>query len=174
MLFIAKPEEEVRVNEEIREDEVRVVRESGDQVGILPMDDALDKAEEEDVDLVEVAPKADPVVVKLMDYGKYKYEQQKARQRAKQNQNTMELKQLRLKPQIEQHDFNFKRDDAQRFLENNNKVRFQVFFTGRQRSKPEMGEDLLERMADELDEYGKIESEPEMQGHTMTMTMVPN
>lgn len=161
------------MNKEINEDEVRVVKEDGDQVGVMSMSDALEEAEERDLDLVEVAPNANPVVAKLMDYGKYKYEQQKARQKAKRNQNTMELKQLRLKPQIADHDFNFKRDDAQRFLENKNKVKFQVFFRGRQRDRPEMGEELLDRMANELDEYGKVTKSPEMEGHTMSMVMEP-
>lgn len=171
--FIAKSEEDVRVNDEIREKEVRVVQEDGDQLGVMEMSEALEEADKRDLDLVEVAPGADPVVVKLMDYGKYKYEQQKARQKAKRNQNTMELKQLRLKPQIDDHDFDFKQDDAQRFLENKNKVRFQVFFRGRQKERPEMGEDLLDRMAEGLQEYGKIVKQPEMQGHTMTMVMEP-
>lgn len=173
MPFIAKPEEEVRVNEEIQEEEVRVVKESGDQVGVMSMDEALDEAEDHDLDLVEVAPKADPVVVKLMDYGKFKYEKQKARQRAKQKQNKVELKQLRLKPQIEDHDLNNKLDDAKRFLNNKNKVKFQVFFQGRQISKPELGEDLLERVKDELLDLGQVTKEPEMQGHTMTMVIAP-
>ncbi len=171
--LISNPEDEVRVNEEIKEDKVRLVTEDGEQVGVMPLEEALAKAEGNDKDLVEVAPQADPVVVKMMDYGKYKYEQQKARQKAKKKQNTMELKQLRLKPQIEEHDFNFKCRDAERFLKNNNKVKFQVFFRGRQVTKPELGEEVLEQMKEELQEYGKVVKGPDMQGHTMTMEMEP-
>lgn len=173
MPFIAKSEEEVRVNEEIKESEIRLVKEDGDQIGVVPMDEAINKANETDKDLVEVAPKADPVVVKLMDYGKFKYEQQKARQRQKQSQKTMELKQLRLKPQIADHDLNYKLNDAQRFLENHNKVKFQVLFRGREITKPEMGEDLLDRVMDRLEDHGKVSQEPEMEGKTMTMVMEP-
>ncbi len=174
VLLIAKPEERVRVNEEIREDKVRLVSEEGEQVGIMKLKDALEKAREVDKDLVEVAPGAKPPVAKLMDYGKFKYEKQKARQKAKQSQSTMELKQLRLKPQIEEHDFNFKCRDAKRFLENNNKVKFQVFFRGRQITKPELGRELLENIKQELEGHGEVVKEPEMQGHTMTMVIEPN
>ncbi|MFP4687694.1 MAG: translation initiation factor IF-3 [bacterium] len=171
--MIAKPEERVRVNEEIKENKVRLVTEDGEQVGVLDLKSALEKARSADKDLVEVAPNASPVVVKMMDYGKFKYEKQKARQKAKQSQSIMELKQLRLKPQIEEHDFNFKCRDAKRFLENNNKVKFQVFFRGRQITKPELGRDLLERIKEELKDHGQVTKEPEMQGHTMTMIIEP-
>jgi translation initiation factor IF-3 len=171
--LIAKQEEEVRVNDEIKESEVRLVTEDGDQVGVLPKDEAMKRAEQEDKDLVEVAPNADPVVVKLMDYGKYKYEQQKERQRQKQSQQTMELKQLRLKPQIADHDLSYKLDNAKDFLKNNNKVKFQVLFRGREITRPEMGEELLERVKDEVLEHGKVAKEPEMEGKTMTMVIAP-
>lgn len=173
MPFIAKSEENVRVNDEIKESEVRLVTEEGEQVGVLSIEDAMEKASEADKDLVEVAPKANPVVVKLMDYGKYKYEQQKARQRQKQSQETMELKQLRLKPQIADHDLNYKLNDAQGFLENNNKVKFQVLFRGREITRPEMGEELLEKVMDRLEDYGKVTKEPKLEGKTMTMVMEP-
>ncbi len=171
--FIAKSEEDVRVNEEINEPEIRLVKESGDQIGIVSLEEALKRAEEIDKDLVEVAPNADPVVVKLMDYGQYKYEQQKARQRRKQSQETMELKQLRLKPQIADHDLGYKLDNARGFLENNNKVKFQVLFRGREITRPEMGEDLLERCRNELEDAGNVTKEPELEGKTMTMTLEP-
>ncbi len=174
LLISSKPEEDVRVNEEIKEDEVRLVTEESEQVGVVPFKEAMEEAESRDKDLVEVAPKADPVVVKMMDYGKYKYEQQKARQRAKKSQQTMKLKQLRFKPQIADHDLDYKEDDARRFLKNNNKVKFQVFFQGRQITKPELGRDLLERIREDLSELGKVTKEPELQGHTMTMVMEPN
>jgi translation initiation factor IF-3 len=170
---IAKPEDDIRVNDEIRESEVRVVTEDGEQIGVLSMDDAKQKAKEVEKDLVEVAPKADPVVVKLMDYGKYKYEQQKERQRQKQSQETMELKQLRLKPQIADHDLNYKLNDAQEFLENNNKVKFQVLFRGREITRPEMGEELLQKVIDRLEDHGKVTKEPQLEGKTMTMVIEP-
>lgn len=173
LLIGSKPEDEVRVNEEIKENEVRLVTEESEQVGILPFKEALEKAKDKDKDLVEVAPKADPVVVKMMDYGKYKYEKQKARQRAKQSQQTMELKQLRFNPQIADHDLDYKEDDAKRFLDNNNKVKFQVFFQGRQITKPELGRDLLERIQEDLADDGKVTKEPVLEGHTMTMIMEP-
>ncbi len=171
--MIAKHEEEVRVNDEIQESEVRLVTEDGDQVGVISKDEAMKRAEQEDEDLVEVAPNADPVVVKLMDYGKYKYEKQKERQRQKQSQQTMELKQLRLKPQIADHDLSYKLDNAIDFLKNNNKVKFQVLFRGREITRPEMGEDLLERVKDKVLEHGKVTKEPEMEGKTMTMVIAP-
>ncbi len=140
---------------------------------MVPLEKALSEARERGKDLVEVAPNAKPPVVKMMDYGKYKYEQQKARQKARQAQDTMKLKQLRLKPQIAEHDLDFKINDARRFLENNNKVKFQVFFRGRQITKPELGREVLEQIRDELAGECKVTKQPKMEGHTMIMIVEP-
>ena len=109
----------------------------------------------------------------MLDYGKYKYEQQKAQQKARQAHDTMKLKQLRLKPQIEEHDLDFKINDARRFLENNNKVKFQVFFRGRQITKPELGRRVLNQIREELSSECKVSKQPTMEGHTMIMIVEP-
>jgi len=172
--LIGKSEENIRVNEEITDDEVRLVTEDSEQIGIVSTEKALEEARSRDKDLVEVAPNAKPVVVKMMDYGKYKYEKQKARQAARQAQDTMKLKQLRFNPQIEEHDLDFKLNDARRFLNNNNKVKFQVFFRGRQITKPELGRRLLNKIKEELEEEGEVTKEPTMEGHMMTMVVEPS
>ncbi|MDK8624943.1 translation initiation factor IF-3 [Corynebacterium appendicis] len=164
---------EARINERIRVPEVRLVGPSGEQVGIVRTDDARQLAYEADLDLVEVAPKAKPPVCKIMDYGKYKYEQaQKARESRKNQQQTV-VKEQKFRPKIDEHDYQTKKSNVERFLEKGNKVKVTIMFRGREQSRPELGYRLLERLAEDIQEIGQVESRPKQDGRNMTMVLGP-
>jgi len=164
---------EARINERIRVPEVRLVGPSGEQVGIVRTDDARKLAYEADLDLVEVAPKAKPPVCKIMDYGKYKYEQaQKARESRKNQQQTV-VKEQKFRPKIDEHDYQTKKSNVERFLEKGNKVKVTIMFRGREQSRPELGYRLLERLAEDIQEVGQVESRPKQDGRNMTMVLGP-
>ena len=135
--------------------------------------EALAKAESEGLDLVEVSPDAKPPVCRIMDYGKYKYEQAKRDRRAKKRQHVVQLKEVKLRPKIEDHDYNFKMNNARRFLEQKNKVRFTVIFRGRELSHPELGMKLLHEMAERLNDIGQVESPPRFEGRLIVMVVAP-
>lgn len=130
-------------------------------------------AEEKGLDLVEVAPDARPPVVRLMDYGKYKYEQAKAAQEAKKKQHTIQVKEVKFRPGIEEHDYQFKTRHARRFLEDGNKVRLTMMFRGRQVTHPELGLEVLQRVTGELEDVGRVESQPSFEGRVMSMVLAP-
>ena len=164
---------EARINERIRVPEVRLVGPSGEQVGIVRTDDARKLAYEADLDLVEVAPNAKPPVCKIMDYGKYKYEQaQKARESRKNQQQTV-VKEQKVRPKIDEHDYQTKKSNVERFLEKGNKVKVTIMFRGREQSRPELGYRLLERLAEDIQEVGQVESRPKQDGRNMTMVLGP-
>lgn len=148
---------------------MRVVTDDGDQVGVIKTSEALEMARERGLDLVEVAPEASPPVCKIMDYGKYKYKQSKKEKDAKKKQHVIQVKEIRLRPKIEEHDFNFKTDHARKFLEKGNKVKATVLFRGRELSYKDAAKDLLHKMAEELEDIAKIEREPLMEGRMMIM-----
>jgi len=135
--------------------------------------EALEKAQSEGLDLVEVSPGARPPVCRIMDYGKYKYEQAKRERKARKRQHTMQLKEIKLRPKIEDHDYNFKMNNARRFLEQRNKVRFTVIFRGRELTHPEIGRKLLEEMALRLEDVGQVEVQPRFEGRQMLMIVSP-
>ena len=162
-----------RVNRQIRISPVRVIASDGEQLGILPIEEALTTAENEGLDLVEVAPNARPPVVRIMDYGKYKYEEARKARQARKNQHHITLKEVKFRPAIEPHDFEFKIRHARRFLEEGNKVKVTMMFRGRQIAHPEMGRDVMVRVADVLEDIGKVEQVPSMEGRTMTMVIGP-
>ncbi len=164
---------DLRVNEQIRANEVRLIDNEGEQIGIQSLDDALDKAEERGFDLVEVAPQANPPVCKIMDYGKYKYEQAKKRQKQKKNQNVMKVKEVQMGVKIQDHDFNVKLKQARRFLNDKNKVKVRIRFRGREMVHKDLGYDLMDRLIEETDDIGKVESGPKMEGHNMLMFLTP-
>ena len=139
----------------------------------MSLDDARERAEAKGLDLVEVAPEARPPVVKLMDYGKFKYEQQRAAREAKKKQHTVQVKEVKFRPGIEDHDYDFKTRHARRFLEEGNKVKLTMMFRGRQITHPELGLEVLERVTEDLAELAKIESRPSMEGRTMSMVLAP-
>jgi translation initiation factor IF-3 len=152
---------------------VRVIGNNGDQLGVLPVDEALAMAQEQGLDLVEVAPLARPPVVKIMDYGKFKFEQAKAARAAKKKQHVIHLKEVKYRPGIDDHDFDFKTRHAREFLTDGNKVKVTMMFRGRQMAHTELGRDVLDRVAAELKDIGKIEQDPKLEGRNMTMVLAP-
>jgi translation initiation factor IF-3 len=152
---------------------VRVISHSGEQLGVLPVEEALGLAQEQGLDLVEVAPLARPPVVKIMDYGKYKFEQAKAARAAKKKQHVIHLKEVKYRPGIDDHDFAFKTRHAREFLQDGNKVKVTMMYRGRQMAHVELGRDVLDRVAAELKDVGKIEQEPKLEGRNMTMVLAP-
>ncbi len=131
------------------------------------------EADDRDLDLVEVAPDASPPVCRIMDYGKYRYEREKQAKRARKRQKTMELKEIQFTPQIQEHDYEFKKNDMQRFLENYNKAKATIRFRGRQMKHTDQGRELLDRLIDDLSEYGEVEEGPELDGKVMYVILVP-
>ena len=163
----------VRVNRQIRISPVRVIAADGEQLGILPVEQALAMAEEKGLDLVEVAPSARPPVCRIMDYGKFKYEEARKARQARKRQHQILIKEVKFRPGIEDHDFDFKVRHARRFLEEGNKVKATMMFRGRQMAHPELGREVLSRVAEAVDEVGRVESAPLMEGRNMTMILAP-
>jgi translation initiation factor IF-3 len=163
----------IRVNRQIRISPVRVIANDGAQLGVMPIEQALGAAEEKGLDLVEVAPLARPPVVKIMDYGKYKFEEAKAARAAKKKQHVIHLKEVKYRPGIDDHDFEFKTRHAREFLEDGNKVKVTMMYRGRQMAHTELGRAVLDRVAEELKDVGKVEMEPKLEGRNMTMVLAP-
>jgi translation initiation factor IF-3 len=152
---------------------VRLISANGEQLGIKHIREATDIAERMDLDLVEVAPNSDPPVVRLMDYGKYKYQKEQARKAARKKQVNVNVREIKLRPKIGDHDFNTKRGHVERFLRGGDKVKVTIMFRGREVQHPELGERLLRRLASDLEEVGRIESQPNLDGRNMVMVMAP-
>ena len=163
----------MRVNRQIRISPVRVIGADGSQLGIMEVDAALRLADEAGLDLVEVAPTARPPVVRVMDYGKYKFEMAKQARQAKKKQHVIELKEVKFRPGIGDHDFATKTGHARRFLEEKNKVKVTMMFRGRQVAHPELGQAVLDRVSAELADIGKVESAGRLEGKSMTMILTP-
>ena len=145
----------------------------GEQLGIKHIREAMDYGERADLDLVEVAPNANPPVVRMMDYGKFKYQKEQARKAARKKQVNVNVREIKLRPKIGDHDFNTKRGHVERFLRGGDKVKVTIMFRGREVQHPELGERLLRRLATDLDELGRIESQPNLDGRNMVMVMAP-
>jgi translation initiation factor IF-3 len=160
-------------NAEIRAKEVRLIGPEGKQVGVVPLKIAIEAARAVDLDLVEVAPQADPPVCKVMDYGKFLYEQERAEREARKQQRSTEQKGIRLRPKIDDHDFETKVRHARKFLESGNSVRFQVMFRRREMRRPELGEQLLDQVTQELADVGTVESRSGMEGRFATLVLGP-
>jgi len=152
---------------------VRVTSAEGEQLGIMATRDALRMAEEQHLDLVEIAPKAKPPVCRIMDFGKYRYEQQKREKEAKKKQKVINIKEVKLRPNIEQHDFDVKLKNALRFVEEGNKVKVTIMFRGRELSHPELGKTVLGRVAEALGDRVSIERNAKLEGKNMTMIVAP-
>lgn len=165
---------DTRINERIRVPEVRLVGPSGEQVGIVRTDDARKLAYEADLDLVEVAPKAKPPVCKIMDYGKFKYEQDQKAREARKNQQQTVVKEQKFRPKIDEHDYQTKKGNVERFLEKGNKVKVTIMFRGREQSRPELGYRLLDRLAEDIGDVAVVESRPKQDGRNMTMVFAPS
>lgn len=162
-----------QVNEEIRDKEVRLIGEDGAQLGIMSADEALKIAEEHDLDLVKISPNATPPVCKIMDYGKYRFEQSKREKEAKKNQHVIEIKEIRMSPSISDNDFNVKLRNAIKFLEEGDRVKVAVRFRGREMTHTEIGEQLLLRFADEAKDVSTVNNPPKLDGRHMTMFLFP-
>ena len=165
---------EPRINDRIRVPEVRLVGPGGEQVGIVRIEDALRLAEEADLDLVEVAPMARPPVAKLMDYGKFKYESAVKAREARKNQTQTVIKEMKLRPKIDTHDYETKKGHVVRFLKEGDKVKITIMFRGREQSRPEMGARLLQRLAEDVVDLGFVESAPKLDGRNMIMVLGPH
>jgi len=146
---------------------------NGEQLGIKHIREATDYAERLDLDLVEVAPNSDPPVVRLMDYGKYKYQKEQARKAARKKQVNINVREIKLRPKIGDHDFHTKRGHVERFLRGGDKVKVTIMFRGREVQHPELGERLLRRLASDLEDLGRVESQPNLDGRNMVMVMAP-
>lgn len=162
------------VNDRIRAKEVRLIGKDGEQIGVISRNDALRTAEQAELDLVLVSPNAKPPVARVMDYGKYRYEQQKKEKEARKNQKTQETKEIRLSPNIEDHDFNTKLKKARKFIEKDeNKVKVAIRFRGRAITHTEIGKEVLERFAEETSDIAVVESKPKMDGRSMFLMLAP-
>jgi translation initiation factor IF-3 len=165
---------ETRINDRIRVPEVRLVGPNGEQVGIVRIEDALRLAREADLDLVEVAAQARPPVCKLMDYGKFKYESAQKARESRRNQQLTVIKEQKLRPKIDTHDYETKKGHVRRFLEHGNKVKVTIMFRGREQSRPELGFRLLQRLAEDISDLGVVEAAPKQDGRNMTMVIAPH
>ena len=162
-----------RVNERIRANEVQVISSSGDNLGTLSTKDAIQRAKEEGLDLIEISPNANPPVCKIIDTGKYRYDLQKKAKKAKKKQKVVHLKEIKLRPTTEFHDYNFKIKNAQKFLEKGDKVKFTVKFKGREMQHTHLGNELMERIINDTAKIGKVEVRPKMEGRQIVMIMQP-
>jgi translation initiation factor IF-3 len=163
-----------RINERIRAREVRLIDENNENIGVVPLKEALQRAADHDLDLVEVAPNADPPVCKIMDFGKFLYERAKKDREARKQQKQIEVKEIRLRPKTDDHHRSFKVRDARRWLEEGMKVKVRIRFRGREITYPEIARDMLVEIADELKDIAVVEQTPNMEGRTMLMVLSPS
>jgi translation initiation factor IF-3 len=173
--FDRRPPErdQTRINDRIRVPEVRLINETGEQVGIVKTPEAVEYARERDLDLVEVAPNSKPPVARVLDYSKYKYEQEQKAKAARKHQQQVNVREIKLRPKIAQHDYETKRGHVQRFLRNQDKVKVTIMFRGREQSHPERGRALLDRLLQDVSEIATMEQEPLQEGRNMTMLLAP-
>ncbi|MBQ3269841.1 MAG: translation initiation factor IF-3 [Clostridia bacterium] len=164
---------DLMINEEIRDREVRVVDQNGEQLGVMSSRDALALAEERQLDLVKIAPQAHPPVCKLMDYGKYRFEQSKKEREFRKNQKVINIKEVRLSATIEDHDIDVKFKNAVKFLKDGNKVKVTIRFRGRQITHSEIGRQVMNEFAERIKEYGTVDKAPQIEGRNMSMFISP-
>ncbi len=162
-----------RINEQIRSREVRLITETGDNIGVVPIIEARQRAVDTGLDLVEISPDANPPVVKILDFGKYKYELQKKANEAKKNQKIVELKEIKVRPGIDDHDYDVKLRSIKRFFEEGDKVKVTLRFRGREMAHTNLGMDVMKRIKVDVETIAKIESEPRFEGRQMVMILAP-
>lgn len=162
-----------RINNEIKVKEVRLIDENGENRGVVSISEALRIADDAGLDLIEISPQAVPPVCKVLDYGKYKYEVQKRKNEAKKNQKVVNIKELKLRPVIDTHDYEVKIKQAKKFLAQGDKVKFTMRFKGREMSANDMGKEILDKIIEDLDTVGKVDSAPKLEGRQMMMLMSP-
>ena len=161
------------MNGEIDAREVQLIKEDGENIGSIPIERALEIAAEADLDLVEVAPNSSPPVCKILDYGKYKYQAQKKAAEARKKQKTFDVKEIKMRPNIDTHDYDVKMRSIRRFFEQGDKVKVTLRFRGREMAHQELGTRLLQKVKDETEEIAKVESEPKLEGRQMVMVLAP-
>ena len=164
MFFI---KQELPINGQIRAKEVQLITDDGQKLGVMPLREALEKAQEKNLDLVLVAPQANPPVCKIMNYGKYKFEQAKKEKEAKKKQKVLEIKEIRITPNIEEHDFDFKAKNARKFIESGNKLKITVRFRGREINNSKLGENVLNKFIENLSDIAVVERKPKLEGRNM-------
>ena len=162
-----------RSNHRITSSEIQVINSDGENLGILNLHDAIAKAKDEGLDLIEIAPKANPPVCKIMDMGKYKYDQQKKANKAKKKQKKIELKEIKLRPVTEVHDYTFKIKNAKKFLSKGDKVKFTIKFKGRELQHSHLGDELMNKIKEDMKEVGRVELQPKFDGKQMIMVIQP-
>jgi translation initiation factor IF-3 len=165
--------DQTRINERIRVSEVRLIDEEGNQVGIVPTEQAMERAAEKDLDLVEVAAEARPPVARLLDYSKYRYEQEQKAKQARKHQQQINVREIKLRPKIAVHDYETKKGHVERFLRQHDKVKVTIMFRGREQAHPERGRQLLRRLFEDIEDLAVIESEPLQEGRNMSMMLAP-
>lgn len=164
---------ELQINDEIRDRELRVIGSDGSQLGIMSAADALSKAADENLDLVKIAPQAKPPVCKIMDYGKYRFEQAKREKEAKKNQHIVDVKEIRLSLNIDTHDFDTKLNHAKKFINGGNKVKVSIRFRGREMGHPKLGDEIMDRFAEACSDIANVEKSAKLEGRTMLMFLAP-
>jgi translation initiation factor IF-3 len=169
----SRPVPQARINDYIRSSQVRLIDDDGAQLGIKPTKEAMQYAFDKGLDLVEVASQADPPVARVMDYGKYRYEQEQKAKLARKHQTQINVKEIKLRPKIGIHDYNTKRGHVERFLNQRAKVKVTIMFRGRETSHPERGRDLLMRLAEDVQAIGMVEAQPVLDGRNMVMVLAP-
>jgi len=162
-----------RINDDIRAAKILLIDQNGEKQGIMPISAALEAAEEVGLDLVEISPNSDPPVCKLLDYGKFKFQEQKKKNEARKRQKTVEIKEIKLRPNIDTHDYDVKAKAMHRFFEEGDKVKVTLRFRGREMAHPELGMKLLQQVKADFDEVAKVEYEPRMEGRQMIMILAP-
>jgi translation initiation factor IF-3 len=162
-----------RINERIRVPKVRLIGAEGEQLGVVEINEALKRAQEADLDLVEVAPNSKPPVTRLLDYSKYKYEQEQKQKQARKHQQQVNIREIKLRPKIAQHDYETKKGHVERFLRHQDKVKITIMFRGREQAHPERGRALLQKLYEDLDGLAVIESQPLQEGRNMSMLLAP-
>jgi len=171
-LVISKQQEQ-QINEEIRDPEVRLISEEGEQLGIMSSEEALALAAEKDLDLVKIAPTANPPVCKIMDYGKFRFEKAKKEKEARKNQKIIEIKEIRLSLNIDTHDFDFKLKNARKFIAEGNKLKVSIRFRGREMAHPELGTEIMDKAAQALEDVAVVDKPAKLEGRQMLMFMSP-
>lgn len=164
---------ELQINEQIRDKEVRLIDSDGSQLGVMPLRKAKDLAEQRNLDLVKIAPQATPPVCKIIDYGKFRFEQSKREKEQRKNQRIVEIKEVRLSLNIDTHDFETKRNHAVRFIGEGNKVKASIRFRGREMGHPELGQEIMRRFAESMADVANVEKPPKLEGRTMLMFLAP-
>jgi translation initiation factor IF-3 len=164
---------DARINERIRAREVRLVGADGEQIGVKPLPEALHIAREHDLDLVEVAPNANPPVCKIMDFGKFKYEQDVRRKESRRKTSNVVIKEMKFRPKIDEHDYTTKTKHVERFLNEGSKVKITIMFRGREMAHPELGKRILDRIAEQVKDVGNVEAAPRVDGRNMLMVLAP-